>query len=98
IRVHIIKWRYDLQLPIHEIAKLAGCHERTVYKFLQLHRAYGQVTNPYALPRGRPRALNIMHLNYLRSLLLANPSLYLDELHSQLLLNCDTDVSLATLS
>jgi len=80
-----------------EIAGLASCFESTVYDVLRLHREYGQVTNLYAHP-SRPHILQMADIEYIHSLWLANPALYLDELQEQLLSVRDVDVSLSTIS
>ncbi|KAJ7229587.1 hypothetical protein C8J57DRAFT_1011829, partial [Mycena rebaudengoi] len=84
LRSRIVVWRYEQQKSATEIAELAGCSESTVYNILRLHRDYGQTTNPFARPRGRPRALDMADMNYLTSLLDVNPGLYLDELQQKL--------------
>jgi len=69
-----------------------------VYKILALYREYGQVTNPHARPRGRPRALDMTVLNYMSALLDANPTLYLDELQEKIFDVHDVDVHISTIS
>lgn len=97
-RERIVVWKHEQHKTAPEIAELAGCSQSTVYAVLAFERDYGVVNNPFAKQKGRPRALTTTDLNYITSLLEANPALYLDELHAQLLANRDVDVSLATLS
>ncbi|KAH7903730.1 hypothetical protein BJ138DRAFT_980463, partial [Hygrophoropsis aurantiaca] len=85
LRQRIVVWRYDERLSISRIATLAGCSERTVHNILRLEFEYGQVTNPLTRPRGRPRALQQEDLNFITSILDANPTLYTDEIQEQLL-------------
>jgi transposase len=98
MRQRIVEWHYEQHKVTGEIARLAGCSERTVYNILRLHREFGQVTNPYAHPRGRPRALDMRAMNFISSILDAQPVLYLDEIQERLLDTLDIDVSIATIS
>ena len=98
MREKMVIWQFKEHKTAAEIARLASCSESTVYDVLRLHREYGQVTNPYAHPRGHPRILQMADIEYIHSLVLANPSLYLDELQEQLLSVRDVDVSLSTIS
>jgi transposase len=82
---NMVIWRFKQHKTAAEIARLAGCSESTVYEVLRLHREYGQVTNPHSSPRGRSRILQTADIEYIHSLLLANPAMYLDELQEQLL-------------
>jgi transposase len=91
-------WRYEQRKTVLEISKLARCCEKTVYTLLRYHREYGQFTNPFAQGRGRPRNLSTADLEYLHSILQANPALYLDELQEKLQFYRDVDVSIATIS
>lgn len=87
---------YEQQKKPPEIALLAGCSETTVYDILSLHRDFGQVVNPHHHPHGRPRTLNQGDMNYIYSILEANPTLYLDEIQHRLSETRDVDVSIAT--
>ena len=98
MRERMVIWRTELGKSDSEIAVLAGCSERTVRDVLRLHRDYGVVRNPFAQPRGGSRSLTTGDLNYLSSLLVANPCLYLDELQDRLATDRDTHVSIATIS
>lgn len=98
LRNRIIVWRYEFRKPVQEIADLAGCSERTIYKILQLHRDHGEVRNPFARCHGRPCSLQQGDLTYISSILAANPTLYLDKIQLQLFQAWNVEVSLATLS
>ncbi|KAJ7659633.1 hypothetical protein DFH06DRAFT_922492, partial [Mycena polygramma] len=63
------------------------CSDRTVYNVLRLQRDFRQTSDPYARLRGHPRALDMGDMNYLTSVLEANPGLYLDKLQTRLLDN-----------
>jgi transposase len=84
MRQNMVIWRYEQQKTMSEISKLAQCCEATVYNVLQNHRNYGQHTNPFTWERGRPCTLSTADLDCLRSILQANPALYLDELQEKL--------------
>jgi transposase len=95
MRERIVIWHTELGKSNVEIAALAGCSERTVRDILRLHREFGAVRNPFC---GGPRSLATGDLNYISSLLAANPCLYLDELQDRLATVRDTHVSVATIS
>src|SRR5258705_9096036 len=97
LRERIVSWRFDDEKPAREIAALANCLEATVYNVLRLHRMFGTVTNPYRQQRSRPRALDQGDMNYIYSILEANPSLYIDEIQQKLFEVRDVDVSIATI-
>ncbi|KAG2352817.1 hypothetical protein BDR07DRAFT_1343546, partial [Suillus spraguei] len=48
VRERIIIWRFQQQKTIAEIAQLAGCSQRSIYKILTLHRDFGHTRNPFA--------------------------------------------------
>lgn len=98
LRSRIVAWRHSDNKTIAECAALAGCSESTVYTVLRNYRDYGQTSNPFNRPRGRPRTLDQGDLTYITSILEANPVLYLDEIQDRLLEARDVSVSLATLS
>lgn len=97
LRRRVVSWYYEDEKGAKEIADLAGCCERTVYNILQLHRDFGQVTNPHARPRGRPRTLDTTAMNYISSLMDANPVIYLDEIQDKLSETHNIDVSISTI-
>lgn len=98
MRERIVAWHTELGYKAPQIAQLAQCSERTVYDVLRLHREYGLVNNPHAQPRGRPRILSMADMNYISSIMAANPVLYLDEVQDSLAAVRGVDVSLATVS
>lgn len=85
VRERIIIWRFQQQKTIAEIAQLAGCSQRSIYKILTLHRDFGHTRNPFAHRRGKPRILNQQDLSFITSILDANPSLFLGKIQEQLL-------------
>jgi transposase len=98
LRERIVFWRYEQNKKAPEIALLAGCAESTVYEILRLYRDYGQITNPHRRQRGRPRTLNEGDMQYIYSILEANPTLYVDEIQQRLFETRDVEVSIATVS
>lgn len=98
VRELIPVWRHEQHLTIEEISTRARCSIRTVQTILAYDRDYGVVSNPFAFTRGQDRVLNTGDLNFISSLLSAIPTLFLDELQSQLLLTRGVDVSISTLS
>ncbi|KAG1882132.1 hypothetical protein F4604DRAFT_1577788, partial [Suillus subluteus] len=51
---------------------------------LRLHSEFGAICNPFAQPHGGCHSLTTGDLNYIESLLPANPCLYLDKLQNWL--------------
>lgn len=82
VRDLIVYWRNVKGIPVEDIADLARCDVRTVYRILEHFEESG---TPHVRPRGhRPEELDDDDLRYLLSLLRAQPSLYLDELCDRL--------------
>ncbi|KAL6305461.1 hypothetical protein BKA93DRAFT_845543 [Sparassis latifolia] len=98
LRERIAYWYYHDRLPVVDIVQLSGYQKSAIYDVLQLYREYGQVTNPLALPRGRPRALDENDIAYLSALIDMNAAIYLDEIQDKFTEDRDIDVSLATIS
>jgi hypothetical protein len=84
---HMVVWRSEFGKIDAEIAALAHCSECTVHDVLRLHRTFGVVHNPYTQPCGGCHSLTTGDLNYIASLLAANPCFYLNELQDQLATN-----------
>lgn len=80
-----------------KVAKLAKYHLCTVQNVLLCHKTYGDIKCPYVLPRGRPRKLKPIHLDFLQGLQAQNPTLYLDEYEDALWNMHEIDVSVRTL-
>ncbi|KAF9071913.1 hypothetical protein BDP27DRAFT_1198563, partial [Rhodocollybia butyracea] len=93
----IVRWYYELDYGANEISKLADCSISTVYETLQTWRQYGDVENLYRQRPGRRRCLDQHAVNYISSLIQANPTLYLDEIQHELEAALDTEVSLSTI-
>lgn len=97
LRERIVSWRINDKKTAPEISALANCSEATVYEVLRLHRVFGQISNPYRQQRGRPRLMDQGDMNYVYSILEANPSLYVDEIQQSLFQARNVDVSIATI-
>lgn len=97
LRERIVHWRYAEHKTAREISEMANCSERTVYTVLQLHRDFNQVHNPNSQKLRRPRILDAGDLNYIHSILEANPGLYIDEIQQRLSEARDVEVSIATI-
>ncbi|KAJ7442060.1 hypothetical protein B0H11DRAFT_1663362, partial [Mycena galericulata] len=85
----IVKWYNDPddERTMQQIADLADVSIGLVSKTINLHRTYGQVTNPFGRRPGHPygsSTLNDGDLAYLTEILRVNNTLYLDELQSKL--------------
>jgi len=99
MRARIIVWHHEQHLSPQEIADLAGCCVRTVYNVLSYHRDFGTLRNPSTRgPHGGERSLNTGDMNYISSLIDAQPKIYLDEIQEELLNRRNVLVSIATLS
>ena len=65
IRERMVVWSEE-GIPCGEIANLAGCSLRSVYKILGYHRDYGTTQNPFAeSTHGRYRDLDMGDINYI---------------------------------
>jgi hypothetical protein len=94
----MVFWHSELGKSNSEITLLASCSEYTVHDVLQIHCDYGVVHNTFAQPHGGRHFLDTSDLNYISSLLAANPCLYLDELQDQLATGWGIHVSIITIS
>ncbi|KIY69385.1 hypothetical protein CYLTODRAFT_330412, partial [Cylindrobasidium torrendii FP15055 ss-10] len=90
-RRSIVRWRYEENLRVDDIAALARCDRSNVYRVLRLYHEHGQVRDPYRQQRGRKRAIDMIGRNVMVSEISANPAIHLDELQTVLLERCDID-------
>jgi transposase len=97
LRSLIISQYHEDHMAVEEIAGLVGCSEKTVYRIIQNHEDTGLLFNSQTHSRGRPRTPNTADINYLSSLLSANPTLYLDELQEQLHMVRNVHVLISTI-
>jgi transposase len=80
-------------LTMEVIAERLRVSVGLVSKVVRLHRLYGQVTNPFSHRTGQPPFLENDDLQFISTILNANPGLYLDEIQDKLAAVCDVQVS-----
>lgn len=97
IKQRIVQLRQE-GLTLREIAGHLKVSVGTVHKILDIHREYGEYTDPSKKRTGRPQILDDNDERYLGSLLESNPSMYLDEIGQKLEVVCGVSVSMATIS
>lgn len=98
LKTRFIPWYFDEGLTMKQIATRAQCSISTVWVTIDNYRRYGQVTNPYGSRLGRECILDYADAAYVRHLVDANPSIYLDELQEKLAVMRNLHVSIATIS
>jgi len=98
LKERIVKWYYEDQDTMAEIAAQARYSIGLVSKVLRYYREYGQVRDPFRQHTGRPSKLSEADLKYIDTIVTANPSLYLDEIQQRLRDVRDVEVSIATLA
>ena len=98
LKERIVKWYYEDQDTMAQIASQARCSIGTVSNVLRVYREYGDVKDPFRQYTGRPSKLSEADLKFLDAIVVANPSLYLDEIQQRLHDVREVDVSIATLA
>jgi transposase len=98
LKDRIVKWYYEDQETMKEIAVQARCSIGTVSNVLCLYREYGKFKDPFRQRTGRPSKLSKADLKFLDAIVVANPSLYLDEIQQKLKDVREVEVSIATLA
>ena len=48
LRERIVVWRYELHMPIRDIARLSNRCDKTVHNVLKFYQEYNQFTGPCA--------------------------------------------------
>ena len=94
----IIACRYELHMPIRTVAQLANCCEKTINNVLKTFQDYNPPINPFIHTHGQRRALSHDDLNFIDSILCAEPGLYLDSIWDKLCTSWDVEISISTLS
>jgi transposase len=94
----IIAWRYELHISISDIMRLSSRCEKTVHNILKSFRENDNLFgHPVIERRGHKRLLDRDDLNYLESILRAEPGLFLDEVQQNLRIVRDIEVSITTI-
>jgi transposase len=83
---------------VQKICELLGIKKTTVYTVLRNHRSFGSITDPRSRHSGRHRILSHSDLAFVRTLISRNPSIYLDEIQTNLLHHRQVRISTSTLS
>ena len=65
LKDRIVKWYYEDQETMKEIATHARCSIGTVSNVLRLYREYGEVKDPFRQRTGRPSNLSEADLRFL---------------------------------
>ena len=85
-------------MSIDTITQLSGCSKCTVNYVLKTYWNYNEVVNPLVWLWGWPRVLDHDDLNFIESVLVAEPSLYLNKIQEKLGTFCDIEMSITTIS
>ena len=83
---------------MREVANTFNISLCFVHHVIDLHRKYGQVTDPYIRSQCGHRILTFADEDYIRTLIERRPSIYLDEIQEKLLAKQEVYVSLATIT
>ena len=85
LRERIIAWRYELHMSISDIMRLSSRCEKTVHNILKSFRENDNLFGHSVIERcGCKWLLDRDDLNYLESILHAEPGLFLDEVQEKL--------------
>jgi len=98
LKMRIVSWYFDEHLTYLEIRDRAQCSTGLISKVMSNYRTHGQVTNLFSKRTGRPLKVQDGDIEYISSLLEANPVLYLDEIQHRLLSTCGVKLSMSSLS
>ena len=98
LKIRIVSWYFEEGLTYREIRDRANCSIGLISKVMSNYSAHGQVTNPFSKQTGRPTKIQDGDVEYISSLIEANPVLYLDEIQHQLLSTHGIEMSISSLS
>ena len=94
----IVTWHAE-GMSASNIAYLADCSIQTVYYILAYHHDYATTRNPFIHDNhGRSQSLDMGDINYITSLVDAQPNISLDEIQENLIWYRGCNVSISTLS
>jgi len=98
LKRRILTWYMEDGCTYREICALAQCSIGTVAKVMKNYHEFGELKNPFTKRTGRPRMVNEGDVQYIFSILDANPVLYLDEIQQRLNAARQKDLTIATIS
>jgi len=98
LKIRIVSWYFDEGLNYREIRDRAKCSTGLISKVIHNYCSYGQVTNPFSKRTGRVSKNQDGAVEYISSLIEANPVLYLDEIQRRLLSMRGVEMSISSLS
>lgn len=84
MRKAVIRWYFDEQIPVPEIAQRTGYSRSTIYNIINIYRDFREYSNPLAFITGRPPALTDAAVAFLVKEAQEKPTTYLDELQYRL--------------
>lgn len=85
LKARIPVMRYKLAYSVKEICGVLGVRKSLVYQVLQYHQVHGTVTPPGRWKAGRHRLLTSIDTTFIRPLVSLNHTIYINEIHKQLL-------------
>ena len=86
-------------VTMREVAEMFNVSLGFTHNVVAYHRRFGEFTNPDTPgPRGRRRVLDTINMLFIREIVEAEPSIYLDELQYKLAIARNVRVSIATIS
>jgi transposase len=89
--------RYEHGYSVKNICLLLDVKKSMVYQILTYHRTYGVTSNPHRRASHRQRILSPVDVEFIRSLLSQQHTLYLDEIQTELRLRRNVYVSIPTI-
>jgi transposase len=98
LKMRIVSWYFEDGLTYREICDRANCSIGLISKVMSNYSVHGRVTNPFSKRTGRPTKIQDGDVEYISSLIEANPVLYLDEIQHRLLSTRGVGMSIASLS
>jgi len=97
LKRRIVYWYNVEDMTMEQICDLSDCSLGLIYNVIRNFRDYGNIINPFARTARRPSLLSNDTV-FIDSLLVANPSFYLDEIQQKLLDIRGVEISIPTLS
>ena len=98
LKERVVSLYFSGNMSMREVADLLNVSLGLVYNVISCYRAFGQVNNPWPQSYGRHRILDDGDLSFIRELIHAQPSIYLDEIQYKLSVVRGTQVSVSTIS